>query len=75
VVAPEAVLDRAVALAASFAELPAAAYALTKLQLREATIRRIREEGPVHDANAQAQWADPATRAGIRAYIEKTLKR
>lgn len=74
VVEPPAVLDRAVALAQSFAALPAAAYALTKRQLREATIRRIHAEGPGYDREALAQWASPQSAAGIRAYIEKTFK-
>ena len=74
VVAPEAVLERATALAKSFAELPPAAYALTKRQLRDGAIRRIREEGPAYDREALTQWASPQTSAGIRAYIEKTFK-
>lgn len=74
VVEPAAVLDRAVTLAQSFTALPAAAYALTKRALRDATIRRIREEGPGYDREALAQWASSETAAGIRAYIEKTFK-
>lgn len=74
IVAPEAVVDRAVALAKSLAALPAAAYALTKRQLRDQTTRRIHEQGPAYDREALAQWASPATAAGIRAYIEKTFK-
>lgn len=74
VVAPEAVLDRAVTVARSLAALPAAAYALTKRQLRDASYRRIREDGPGYDREALAQWASPDTAAGIRAYIEKTFK-
>lgn len=73
-VAPEAVLDRALAVARSLAELPAQAYALTKRQLREPTIRRLREHGPAYDAEAQTLWASPQTIAGIRGYIEKTFK-
>ncbi|TDU24169.1 enoyl-CoA hydratase [Panacagrimonas perspica] len=74
IVAPEAVLERATALAASYAELPPKAYALTKRQLREGTIRRIRQDGPAYDSEALAQWSSAETGAGIRAYIEKTFK-
>ena len=74
VVAPEAVLERATALARSLAELPPRAIALTKRQLRDASVQRIRDAGPAYDREALAQWASPETRAGIRAYIEKTFK-
>ncbi len=74
VVEPAAVLDRAVALAQSFTALPGPAYALTKRQLREETIRRIRNDGPGYDREALAQWASSETAAGMRAYIEKTFK-
>jgi enoyl-CoA hydratase len=74
IVAPDAVLARAVALAQSLIELPPSAYALTKHQLRDAAIRRIRAEGPGYDRDVQALWASPATVERIRAYIEKTLK-
>lgn len=74
VVEPAAVLDRAMALAQSFTALPPAAYALTKRQLREATIRRIHDQGPAYDREALVQWSSAETAAGLRAYIEKTLK-
>lgn len=74
VVEPAAVLDRAVELAQSFTALPPAAYALTKRQLREATIRRIRDEAPAYDREALVQWSSAETAAGLRAYIEKTFK-
>jgi enoyl-CoA hydratase len=74
IVAPEAVLDRALALARSFAALPAPAYALTKRQLRDTTVRRIREEGPRYDASAQTQWGSAETEAAIRGYIARTFK-
>lgn len=75
VVEPSTVLDRSISLAQAFAALPAPAYAVTKRQLRDATIRRIREEGPGYDREALAQWASAETAAGIRAYIEKTFKK
>ena len=74
IVPAEAVLDRAVTMAKALAALPPAAFALTKHQLRDATIRRIHSHGPTYDREVQALWSSPDTLASIRAYIEKTFK-
>ncbi|WP_295682652.1 enoyl-CoA hydratase/isomerase family protein [uncultured Nevskia sp.] len=72
--APGQVLERAITLAESLAEVPLQAFALTKQALRAASVARIRAEGPAYDQQALAHWASPQTAAGIRAYVEKTFK-
>jgi enoyl-CoA hydratase len=63
-VAPDAVLDRAVAVAAELAELPAALFATTKAELRAATVESLRaaaEQDPLLEA-----WVDGDGRAARR---------
>ena len=72
--APEQVLERAITLSKSLAELPPKAFALTKRALRATTIEHIRREGPACDQEALTQWASAETASAIRAYIEKTFK-
>ena len=75
VVEPAAVVDSAVTAAESMAALPAAAFALTKQQLRGAARDRMREGRQQYDRAVQDVWAAPATLAAIRAYIERTFKK
>jgi len=73
VVEPEAVLDRAVDAARALAERPAGAFALTKRQIREPALARIRSIGPRIDPEVQAIWESPATLAAIEQYVARTL--
>jgi enoyl-CoA hydratase len=67
-------LDDALAVAESLAAIPAAAFALTKRQMREPALQRMRE-GAVTDAAAEDSWASAETLAAIRGYVARTLNR
>lgn len=71
---PDKLLERSLAIAAQLASLQADAFALTKRQLREPTMRRIREDGPGFDRAAEELWASPATHAAIQDYVTRTFK-
>ena len=67
-------LDDALAVAESLAAIPAAAFALTKRQMREPALQRMRE-GAVIDAAAEDSWASAGTLDAIRGYVARTLNR
>ena len=71
---PDTVQDEAVAAAESLAAVPFAAFDLTKRQLREPALRRMREGGGT-DAIVQEAWAGEPILAAIRDYVARTLKR
>jgi enoyl-CoA hydratase len=73
VVDPERLLDEAVAVAEALAALPSEAFAVTKAQLREPALARIRNAGPRIDAEVQKIWQSPATLSAIRDYIARTF--
>ena len=64
VVESEQLLDEAVSVAASLAAIPAAAFSLTKMQMRAPTRRRIRA-GAAMDVAVQDAWASPETMNAI----------
>jgi enoyl-CoA hydratase len=74
VVEPDRLLDEAVAVAESLAAVPAAAFALTKRQLREPAVQRMRAGAEI-DAAVEEAWASPEILAAISAYVARTLKR
>ena len=74
VVEPEALLDEAVAAAESLAAIPSAAFTLTKRQLRDPAMQRMRA-GAATDADVANAWASAETLGAIRDYVAKTLKR
>ena len=57
---PGNLLDLAVAKVESLAALPAAAFELTKRQIHEPQMRRVREDGPRFDAIVRELWASPS---------------
>ena len=75
VVEPDALIDRAHAVAEQLAQLPPAAFRLAKFQLRDPYIRRAKRYAGQHDSDVLAAWSDPATHAVIRAYLDKTVKK
>jgi len=75
VVDADALLDEAVAAAEMLASRPPAAFAMTKQQLREPALNRIRAGVQLFDHAVHDLWAAPATLEAIRAYVEKTLKK
>ncbi len=72
---PERLLDEAVAAARAMAALPPAAFAITKNQLREPALARIRDGRTRFDAAIHEYWAAPGTLATVRDYVQRTLKK
>jgi enoyl-CoA hydratase len=66
---------RALDVAKMLAALPIEAFRLTKRQLRNEAVRKARRYAGEFDSAAVELWTSDATRAGIRAYLEKTIKR
>ena len=61
-------------MAESLAAIPAAAFALTKRQMRAPALQRMRA-GAAIDAAVEDAWASPETLRAIRDYVARTLKR
>lgn len=74
VVAGEEVLPRAIAVASALARVPAAAFELTKLQLRRPAAERAAAATETAAAVRKA-WADPASADVIRAYLERVVRK
>jgi enoyl-CoA hydratase len=74
VVDPERLLDDAVAIADSLAAIPSTAFMLTKRQLREPAVHRMRR-GDEIDAAVEDAWASPEILRAIGDYVARTLKR
>lgn len=75
VVAPEAVLDRAIEVAGRLGRVPPATYELIKSAVRGPALERIRAGGPDHDASATAGWQSDEVRAAIRSFLDRTVQR
>jgi enoyl-CoA hydratase len=71
---PDRVLDEAVAVAESLAAVPFDAFDLTKRQLREPALQRMRDGGDT-DTIVREAWAGEPVLAAIRDYVARTLKR
>jgi len=65
----------AVAAAATLAARPAAAFSITKEQLRAPAVDRMRSGRARFDVDVERLWAAPETLAAIRSYINRTFKR
>lgn len=72
---PGDLLPRALAEAERMAAVPAAAFELTKLQLREPAVETMRRRRAQLDSRIAEYWSQPATFEAIRAYVERTLKK
>jgi enoyl-CoA hydratase len=68
-------LTRALEEARALLALPEATFRLTKAQLREPVVERIRIGHERHGPAIVEVWTDPAILAAVREYVEKTLKR
>ena len=75
IVAPELLLDRAVAAAETLAALSPAAFALTKMQSRRAVQDTLRQSGASIDAAVGEIWLSPDTLVRMRDYVARTLKK
>jgi enoyl-CoA hydratase len=72
---PDALLDAAIAAAEAFASRPAAAFAMTKAQLRAPAVDRMRSGRARWDDEITALWTAPETFDAIRRYIDRTFRR
>jgi enoyl-CoA hydratase len=73
VVDAERLLDEAVATAESLAAIPPTSFTITKRQLREPAVQRMRA-GASTDPSAAA-WASPEILRAVGNYVARTLKR
>jgi enoyl-CoA hydratase len=75
VVAPAALLDRAVADARTLALLSPQAFTVTKRQLRLDITERMKKHGRGIDAEASKIWASTKATETIRDYVARTLRK
>jgi enoyl-CoA hydratase len=75
IVAPEALMRRATALAQQYAALSPPAFAQTKRQIRQAVADRYAQSGEATDKDVTAIWTASATLGFVRDYVAKTLKK
>jgi enoyl-CoA hydratase len=73
ITAPDALGERAAALAASLAAVPRASFEITKRALRRPAVEALRHEGATIDAEVLATWRLPSTFDTIRAYLDRTF--
>jgi enoyl-CoA hydratase len=75
IVAPDDLLDRALAVATDFAAVAPRAFRLAKAQLRRPAVERIGADAPVVDPEVLALWTSADTLASIRAQVERMSRR
>jgi enoyl-CoA hydratase len=73
IVAPEALIPRAIACAKVLADLSPPAFALTKRQTRALEFERIRRDADCDEV--ERIWTAPETLARIRDYVARTLRK
>ena len=71
VVAPDDLLDRALAVAAELGAVAPDAFRLAKAQLRRPAVERIAADAPAFDPEVLGVWASAATTASIRAQLQR----
>jgi len=74
-VEPQDLIASAVAAAERLLMIPAPAFALTKQQLRQPVVARLKAARTGADQAAQQLWMRPETRAAIRRYVSQTFKK
>lgn len=74
-VEPQALLERAVERAEELATAPAAAYALTKRQVRQAAADLLEQHAAQRTREAIEAWSSREVLDAMRSYVERTLKR
>jgi enoyl-CoA hydratase len=75
VVAPDGLLEDAIAVAQELALLSPPAFAQTKTQIRQAVSERMAASGQATDQKVTELWTAPATLGFIRDYVTRTLKK
>lgn len=71
---PDALLDRACAVAEALTAIPPVSFALTKRAFVQPVLDRVAALAEV-DADVMRAWSDPAIHAAIAAYLERTVGR
>jgi enoyl-CoA hydratase len=71
---PTNLMDDAMAVARELSLLSPAAFAQTKMQIRQPVIERLQASGKATDKTVTDIWTAPATLAFIRDYVARTLK-
>jgi enoyl-CoA hydratase len=74
VVPAERLMPRALEVAAKLAKIPQPAFALPKRQLRQPSLDLWKHQ-TAHEHMVRMAWRDPATHAGIRAFLESLKKK
>jgi enoyl-CoA hydratase len=74
-VAPEALMERAIAAAETLAALSPQAFAITKQQMRQPVAERASANETAYGKAVDDIWAAPASHDYIRAYVARTLKK
>jgi enoyl-CoA hydratase len=74
-VEPDALLERALEMAAEMGSTAPARFRLTKRELRAPALDRVARHSPAADPEVLAGWKAPDTHAALRAYVERTLER
>ena len=72
---PEDLMEDAMAVAREFSLLSPAAFAQTKMQIRQPVTERLQASGRATDKTVTDIWTAPATLAYIREYVARTLKK
>jgi enoyl-CoA hydratase len=75
VVAPDALIDRALEHAHDLATLPTRAFTITKHQLRRGAIERAHANRTLFDEAVRTAWSSDDTRRSIRDYIDRTFRK
>jgi enoyl-CoA hydratase len=75
VVDPGDLMQAAMGFAQKLSLLSPAAFAQTKMQIRQPAIERLQESGKATDKTVAEIWTAPATLAYIRDYVARTLKK
>jgi enoyl-CoA hydratase len=75
VIEPAALQGRALDAAQMLAQIPAAAFAQTKQQMRLGVTDRIKRDGKRTDAAVTKLWTTPKAVASIDAYVSRTFKK
>ena len=73
--APDALLGRAVEVAAHLGSLPPASFALTKRLIRQPSRDRVVRYMRSIDEEVLAAWVSPRVQDAVRAYVERTLRK
>jgi len=68
-------INRAIAAAKELSLLSPAAFAQTKLQIRQPVAERLKKSGEATDKAVTDIWAAPATLSYIREYVARTLSK